>query len=339
MKNTQVVLARRPVGMPRPEDFRVEEVEVREPAEGEFLVRNLYISLDAGFRNWMGEDSGDEILPAMPLDHPVMGLILGRVLRSRHPDYEEGQLLMARLAWQEFSISDGSDFIVPLVDEGHHPLSYHLGILGDTGMSAYFGLEDIGKPQPGETVLISAAGGAVGSVAGQIAKLRGARTVGFAGGDAKCERLCAELGYDAAVNHRSGDLDGELARACPDGVDVYFDSVGGPLLGVVLEHLTQSARVPFCGAVAAYNAEEPIPGPSNLFQLVIKSVRLEGFMTHLRVDRYDEARKFLSEAIDRGDIRSIEYVHEGVERTGDAFCDLFAGRNFGKTIVRVATEG
>ena len=335
MKNTQVVLARRPAGLPREEDFRVEQSEVPPVGDGQLLVENLYLSLDAGFRNWMDEGAGDDILPAMPLDQPVMGLTLGRVRESKNPDYAPGELLMARLAWEEYTVTDGGDFIVRLDSSWPYPLSYHLGVLGDTGMSAYFGLHDIGKPKPGETVLISAAGGAVGSIAGQIAKILGARTVGFAGSNEKCERLCEELGYDAAVNHRATDRTDRLAAACPDGIDVYFDSVGGPLLEDVLTHINQGARIPFCGAVTAYNAQTPLPGPTNLFELVLKSARLEGFMTHLRVDRYPEARGALSGWLDDGRLRSIEYVHEGVENAGVAFCHLFAGKNFGKSVVRV----
>jgi len=335
MKNTQVLLARRPVGLPREADFRVVEGEVRRIESGEFLLENLYLSLDAGFRNWMNEGSGDSVLPAMPLGEPVTGLTLGRVVRSRHPGFAEGELLMARLAWEEYSIGSDADFVVRLAPDGSHPLHYHLGVLGDTGMSAYFGLLDIGKPTPGETVVVSAAGGAVGSIAGQIAKIHGARTVGFAGSDEKCERLRRELGYDAAINHRARDLSRRLFETCPGGIDVYFDCVGGALLEPVLSQLAEGARIPFCGAVAAYNAETPLPGPSNLFELVLKEVRLEGFLTHRKVDRYPEARRALSDWIEAGRLRSVEYVHEGIERAGIGFCELCEGRNFGKSIVKV----
>lgn len=338
MKNTRVLLARRPAGIPRESDFRVATAELREIRDGEMLIENLYLSLDAGFRNWMNEGSGDDVLPAMPLDHPVMGLTLGRVKQSRRSEYREGELLMARLAWEEYSISDGGDFIVRLDASWPYPLSYHLGVLGDTGMSAYFGLTDIGTPQPGETVLVSAAGGAVGSVAGQIAKIHGARAVGFAGSNEKCERLRTELGYDDAVHHRSPRLAEELRAACPDGIDVYFDSVGGPLLEHVLAHINEGARIPFCGAVTAYNAQEPLPGPSNLFELVLKGARLQGFMTHMQIDRYPEARAALAGWIDAGKLRSVEYVHEGVEQAGVGFCHLFEGKNFGKSVVRVRPD-
>ena len=263
MNNVQVLLAKRPQGKPLPSDFAVAEAELSPLKDGEARVKNLYVSMDAGFRNWMDEDSGDEVLPAMPLGAPVMGLVLGEVIESCNAQIVVGTLLMARLAWEEYSTVDDSDWLVTIEDDGKHPLSYHMGILGDTGMSAYFGLTDIGQPQPGETVLISAAGGAVGTVAGQIAKLKGARVVGFAGSDEKCQRLIDELGYDAAINYKSADLSNRLAAACPDGVDVYFDNVGGPLLERVLEHINEGARIPFCGAVADYTATEGT-GPTQL---------------------------------------------------------------------------
>ncbi len=335
MKNTQVLLARRPNGKPRASDFAVVDGETGELAEGEARVKNLYVSLDAGFRNWMDEGAGDEVLPAMPLGEPVMGLILGQVLESNNANIEVGRLLMARLAWEQYSVVDDSDWLVTIDDVDAHPLSYHMGVLGDTGMSAYFGLTDIGKPQPDETVVISAAGGAVGSVAGQIAKIMGARVVGLAGSDAKCQRLVKELGYDVALNYKAADLSAQMAVACPRGIDVYFDNVGGPLLETVLEHIAQGARIPFCGAVADYSAQGAVSGPSNLFQLVAQSATLKGFMTHMQVDRYPEARAQLSKWLASGELVSHEQLYQGVEQCGVAFSDLFAGNNFGKTVVKV----
>jgi NADPH-dependent curcumin reductase CurA len=339
MKNVQVALARRPRGKPLESDFEVVETDVRELGEGEALVENLYVSMDAGFRNWMDEDSGDEVLPAMPLGEPVMGLILGRIIQSKNPGIEVGRLIMARLAWEQYSLVDDSDWLVT-IEEGDqdHPLSYHLGIVGDKGMSEYFGLTDIGKPQPGETVLVSAAGGAVGSVAGQIAKIMGARAVGFAGSDEKCRRLVSELGYDAAVNYKTDKLSARLAQACPDGVHVYFDNVGGPLLEVVLEHIAHGARIPFCGAVADYTTSTPGGGPGNLFQLVTQCATLQGFLTHTQTDRYPEARAQLSAWIASGELKSHEQLYHGVEKCGIAFSDMFAGRNFGKTVVKVSDK-
>lgn len=333
VQNTSVLLARRPQGNPQPEDFRlVTEVLAEELETGQLLLKNHFVSLDAGFRNWMDEGAGDEVLPAMPLDAPVMGLVLGEVVNSRHPEFVAGDWLMARLFWQEYTVTDASDFLVKLPAARTHPPSYYLGVLGDTGMSGYFGLQDIGKPQPGETVLVSAAGGAVGSIAGQIATIMGARAVGIAGGADKCARLVSELGYAAAIDHR-GDVAAQLAEICPKGIDVYFDNVGGPLLETVLTSINIGARIVLCGAVATYG--DPQPGPSNLFQLVARESRMEGFFTHTQVERYDEAREQLGRWVDDGVLKVPEYRLHGIEQVGPAFCDLFAGRNFGKTVVEL----
>lgn len=335
MNNTQVTLARRPKGKPVAEDFAVVNTETAELEPGQARVKNLYVSMDAGFRNWMDEGSGDAVLPAMPIGKAVMGLILGRIIESKNDAIPVGRIIMARLAWEEYSTVDDSDWLVTIEDEHAHPLSYHLGILGDTGMSAYFGMNDIGKPGPGDSVLISAAGGAVGSVAGQIAKLKGARVLGLAGSDDKCRRLESELGYDLGLNYKDPALASALAAAFPDGIDVYFDNVGGPLLEIVLENIAPAARIPFCGAVADY-ARESESGPSNLFQLVKQSATLQGFMTHLQLDRYPEARAQLSQWIASGDVKNKETMYEGVAMCGVAFSDMFAGSNFGKTVVHVA---
>lgn len=338
MRNTQVTLARRPAGKPVADDFAVVQSHTSELQDGQARVENLYVSMDAGFRNWMDEDSGDAVLPAMPIGQAVMGLILGRVVESKNQAIPVGQIIMARLAWEEYSTVDDSDWLVTIDDEQAHPLSYHLGILGDTGMSAYFGMNDIGIPEPGETVLISAAGGAVGSVAGQIAKLRGARVIGFAGSDEKCNRLVDELGYDLALNYKDAALPEKLAAACPDGINVYFDNVGGPLLETVLENIAPGARIPFCGAVADYARENATSGPSNLFNLVKQSATLQGFMTHMQLDRYPEARAQLSNWIESGAVKNQETVYHGVAMCGVAFSDMFAGKNFGKTVVQLSPE-
>ena len=333
MENTQVLLTRRPSGAPVAEDFEVRKTLVAQIASGEALIENHYVSLDAGFRNWMDEDSGDDVLPAMELGAPVMGLTVGRVIESKHPTLVKGQLVMGRLAWEAYSIAR-DDFLIVL-EESAVPLHYHLGILGDTGMSAYFGLNDIGKPTAQETVVISAAGGAVGYVAGQIAKIMGAkRVVGVTSSAIKGERLLTELNYDAFINHRSETIHEDIESACPQGIDVYFDNVGGPLLEVILDHINDRARIPFCGAVADYARLTP-QGPSNLFQLVTHSAKLEGFMTHLQVDRYPEARQQLLEWIAQGQLKSVVAEYEGVEQCGVAFSNLFAGVNFGKSVVRV----
>lgn len=336
IENRCIVLAARPRGAPRETDFRLERRALPDPSAGQILCRNLFVSLDAGFRNWMDADSGDNVLPAMPLDEPVMGLTLSRVLESRHPDYRAGDLIMARLAWEEYTVTDAGDFVSRLPPDPDLPLSYYLGVLGDTGLSAYFGLHDHGRIRPGETVLVSAAAGAVGSIAGQIARLLGARCVGICSGRNKGERLVDELGFAAAIDRTADDVDREVGLSCPDGVDVYFDNVGGPLLEVVLDHINEDARILLCGAVATYNETKPPPGPRNLFQLVTKHAHMHGFMTHLQLPRYDEARTVITRWIREGRIVVPEYRLEGIDSVPKAFCDLFRGANFGKTVVALA---
>lgn len=332
--NRCVVLAARPDGAPKESDFRVEVRPIPAVAEGQILCRNLFISLDAGFRNWMDEGSGDNVLPAMPLGEPVMGLTMSEVEESRHPDFAKGDILMARFAWEEFTVSDAGDFISP-IRKVEYPLNYYLGVLGDTGLSGYFGLTDFGRIQAGETVLVSAAAGAVGSIAGQIARIYGARTVGISSGAEKCQRLIDELGYDAAIDRNAADLEQAFSAACPDGIDVYFDNVGGPLLETVLDHINEDARILLCGSVATYNETDKVPGPSNLFQLTTKHAHMHGFMTHLNLDRYDSARAALASWIADGRLTVQEHRLYGIDNVGRAFCDLFAGVNFGKTIVEL----
>ncbi len=327
-----VVLARRPAGNPVEADFAVMSESLPVIPEGSFLTRNDYVSLDAGFRNWMNEDSGDEILPAMPLQEPVMGLVLAEVLESKHPDYAIGDKLMARFAWQTHSLSDGSDFIARLPTDLEFNPSAYMGVLGDTGMSAYFGITDIAQLTSEDTVLISGAGGAVGSIAGQIAKLMGARVIGIVGSEAKAEWIRTTLGYDAAVV-RSGDtsLSEAIHATCPNGVDVFFDNVGGQTLEAAITNMNHRGRLVLCGAISGYGVTPH--GPNNLFELITKELSVEGFMTHFRHERYDEAREQLSEWLRQGVIQSPEHRLEGIENVGKAFADLFAGENFGKTIV------
>ncbi len=333
-----VVLASRPAGAPVTENFRLETRPIPEMQDGQILCKNLFISLDAGFRNWMDEDSGDEVLPAMPLGEPVMGLTMSEVVESRHEQFHAGDILMARFAWEEYTVTDAGDFISP-IPKVEYPLNYYLGVLGDTGLSAYFGLLDYGEVQPGETVLVSAAAGAVGSIAGQIAKMLGARTVGITSGAQKCQRIIDELGYDAAIDRTADDLDAAVQAACPGGVDVYFDNVGGSLLQTVLNHINVNARILLCGAVASYNSEQPEPGPNNLFQLTTNRAHMHGFMTHMNLDRYNKARADLAGWIEQGHLQVHEHRLHGIENVGQAFCDLFAGVNFGKTIVELDHKG
>ena len=337
MNNTQVLLARRPLGKPVREDFRVSVSEVRPIEAGEALMKNLFISLDAGFRNWMDEDAGNDVLPAMQIDDPVMGLVAGEVVESKRDDLSLGQVIVGRTAWESYSIAGPDDLMTPIQEKYNLPTNYFLGVMGDTGLSAYFGLTRVAGLQPGETVLVSAAGGAVGTAAGQIAKALGAgRVVGFAGSDEKCHWLEHEVGYDATINYKAGDVDAVISNVCPDGVDVYFDNVGGDLLEPVLNHINYGARIPFCGAVADYTATDAgIGGPGNLFQLVANCARLEGFMTHYWMADYEEARDLMAGWLGDGTLKNFEARYRGVTSCGEAYEDMFAGRNFGKAIVEV----
>ena len=335
MKNTQVLLARRPVGRPVQEDFRVVESEVAPIGDGQALLENQYISLDAGFRNWMNEDAGDDVLPAMVIDQPVMGLVAAKVVESKRDDLSPGQDIVGRTAWETFSVAGPGELMTPIQEKYGLTANYFLGVMGDTGLSAYFGLRRVAALKPGEIVLISAAGGAVGNAAGQIARALGAgRVVGFAGSEEKCRWLEDEVAYDATINYKAGNLDAVIAATCPDGVDVYFDNVGGDLLEPVLNHINYQARIPFCGAVADYTVEEG-SGPANLFRLVANCGRLEGFMTHYWMEDYEAARDVLAGWLENGSLKNFEARYEGVESCGKAYEDLFAGKNFGKAIVVV----
>lgn len=318
-----------------PEDFRVVESEIPSPGPGEALLKNLYVSLDAGFRNWMDEGAGDDVLPAMQLDQPVMGLTAGRVVESNRSDLVADQVVIGRLSWEGYSIAGEGDLMVPIESQFDQPANLFLGILGDTGLSAYFGLTRVANLQTGETVLVSAAGGAVGNAAGQMAKQLGAgKVIGFAGSDDKCQWLEREVGYDATINYKTADVDEALSTLAPGGIDVYFDNVGGELLEPVLDHINYRARIPFCGAVADYAAEDGV-GPTNLFRLVANCAKLEGFMTHYWQDDYTRAREQLVTWLESGAIRNFETAYHGVENCGLAFSDMFAGKNMGKTIVHV----
>ena len=335
VKNTQVLLARRPDGRPVNEDFRVVETDVRSIGDGEALLENQFISLDAGFRNWMDEGAGDDVLPAMGIDEPVMGLVAAKVVESNRDDLVVGEVIVGRTSWERYSIAGPGDLMTPIQGKYGLPANYFLGVMGDTGLSAYFGLDRVGQLKTGETVLISAAGGAVGTAAGQIAKAMGAgRVVGFAGSDEKCAWLESVVGYDATINYQNGNLDEAISVACPDGVDIYFDNVGGDLLEPVLNNINYGARIPFCGAVADYTASEGT-GPTNLFRLVANCSRLEGFMTHYWMDDYEAARDVLAGWLDDGTLKLFEARYEGVASCGQAYEDMFSGRNYGKAIVVV----
>ena len=330
MINTQWVLASRPVGMVKASNFERREVSVPEPAEGEFLVHNLYLSLDPAMRGWISD--ARSYMPPVAIGEVMRGGCVGEVLDSRHPAFAPGELVFGMFGWQDYALSDGTGVL--RVPENVGP-TLALGALGWTSLTAYFGLTEIGKPRPGETVVVSGAAGATGSVVGQLAGLRGARVIGIAGGPQKCDWVTRELGFDAAIDYRSEDVRARLKELCPDGIDVYWDNVGGEILEAALGRLAVHARVVYCGAISSYNASSPPPGPRNYMQVLIRRARVEGFLVFDYVDRIDEALAELVPLVRSGQLRYREDIRQGLDSAPAALGDLFTGANDGKLIVRV----
>ena len=330
MINTQWVLASRPVGMVTPSNFERREASVPEPVEGEVLVHNLYLSLDPAMRGWISD--ARSYMPPVGIGEVMRGGCVAEVLDSRHHAFSPGELVFGMFGWQEYAVSDGTGVL--RVPDGVAP-TLALGALGWTSLTAYFGLTEIGKPVPGETVVVSGAAGATGSIVGQLARLRGARVIGIAGGPEKCDWVTRELGFDAAIDYRSEDVRARLKEQCPDGIDVYWDNVGGEILEAALGRLAVHARVVYCGAISSYNASSPPPGPRNYMQVLIRRARVEGFLVFDYVDRIDEALAELVPLVRSGQLRYREDIREGLDSAPAALGDLFTGANDGKLIVRV----
>lgn len=333
--NRQFRLAARPVGLPRPADWDFVEEPAGEPGDGEFLVRVVYLSLDPAMRGWM--NAGRSYIRPVELGEVMRAAAVGRVVASRHPGFAEGDYVSGAFGVQEYCVSNGRG--VTKVSPGPAPLPVHLGTLGPTGMTAYFGLLDVGRPQPGQTVVVSAAAGAVGSIVGQIAKILGCRVVGIAGGERKCRLVVDELGFDAAVDYRSDDVREALRRHAPDGVDVYFDNVGGDVLDAVLTRLARGARIVICGAISQYNATEPVKGPGNYLSLLVNRASMTGMVVFDYAERYPEAVAQLGAWLAAGRLRSMEDVVDGgVEAFPETLLRLFRGENVGKLVLKVGEE-
>lgn len=337
--NRRIVLNSRPVGEPTLADFRLESAPVPEPAEGQILLRTLYLSLDPYMRGRMS-DAPSYAAP-VALGEVMVGGTVSRVETSLHPDFQPGDLVLGFSGWQELALSDGTR-LSKLPPGLSHP-SLALGVLGMPGFTAYMGLLDIGQPQPGETVVVAAASGAVGSAVGQIAKIRGCRVVGLAGGPEKCRYVVDELGFDACLDHRSENLKQQLAAACPQGIDVYFENVGGAVFSAVLPLFNPRARIPVCGLIAHYNDTSLPPGPDRLpllaRTLLTKRIRMQGFIIWDDYGpRYPEFITQMSAWVNEGKIKFREDVIDGLENAPSAFIGLLTGKNFGKLVVRVAPD-
>jgi NADPH-dependent curcumin reductase len=332
--NAQWRLAARPVGLPKASDWEYVEEPAAEPDDGQFGVEVEYVSLDPAMRGWMNE--ARSYVPPVGIGEVMRAGAIGRVTGSRHPDFHDGELVSGMFGVQRYAVSDGR--AVRRVDTSLAPAPVHLGALGMTGLTAYFGLLELGRPEPGQTVVVSGAAGAVGSVVGQIARIKGCRTVGIAGGPEKCAWLVEELGFDAAIDYKRGELRAELRRHAPDGIDVYFDNVGGETLDEVLRRIARGARVVICGAISQYNAEQPPRGPANYMQLLVQRATMQGFLVFDFADRYPEAIAQLAEWLRAGELQSREDVVRGrLEQFPEVFLRLFRGENTGKLILQLTS--
>ena len=333
--NRQWTLARRPFGMVSAENFEYREVPVPEPGDGEVLVRNLYLSFDPTQRGWM--EDRESYMPPVGIGEPMRAGAVGQVFASNHPDYQTGELVQTLGGWQDFVVVNPAAGALNLtkLPPGIDPAMI-LSVLGTTGQTAYWGLLDLGKPQGGETVLISGAAGATGSVAGQIARIKGCRVIGIAGGPEKCRWLTEKARFDAAIDYKSEDVDARIGELCPDRVDIFFDNVGGSILEAALNHINLRARVVMCGGISAYNATAPVPGPANLMNIVVMRARMEGFIVIDYLDRFAAAAQELMGWVQSGELVYQVDLQERFENIPATLTRLFTGRNRGKQLLKIA---
>ena len=332
--NRQIKLAARSANFPRESDFNLVESPVPKPDEGELLVSAMWLSLDPYQRGRMR--ATHPYATPMELGQVIVGGVVGRVVESRTPAFAVGEVVEGPLGWQEYAVSDGRN--LRKVDPSLGPLSTSLGVLGMPGMTAYFGFLEVGQPRPGDTVVVSAASGAVGQVVGQISKIMGCRTVGIAGTAEKIKYIVNDLGFDAGINYKTENVDSALAEACPLGVDVYFDNVGGVITDAVFDYLNVGGRISICGSISQYNQEEPEPGPRKMGLLVGKQARAQGFLVGQFRDRHEDGRQRIAGWIKEGRIKYREDVVEGLENAPRAFVGLMQGENFGKLLVKISEE-
>ena len=335
LQNHQVRLAARPVGMATREHWQFTTEAVDQPVEGGILVQALYLSLDPAMRGWMNE--GKSYIAPVQIGEVMRAGGIGKVIASRHPGFAAGDLVSASLGVQHYRAFSPGELQrgVAKIDTRLGTPSQWLNVLGMPGMTGYFGLMDIGQPKQGDVVVVSGAAGAVGQTVGQLAKIKGCRVVGIAGGPAKCEWVVQELGFDACIDYKNGDVREGLKTHCPDGVDIYFDNVGGEILDHVLACLRRHARIIICGAISQYNATSTVQGPKNYLSLLVNRARMEGMVVFDYVDRYPQAIAELSGYLADGRMRSREDVVVGLETFPDSLAKLFTGENFGKLVLKV----
>jgi len=334
--NKQITLAQRPNGLPKESDFRLAESPVPTPSAGEILVRALYLSVDPYMRGRMNDVKS--YAPPIKIGEVMVGGAVGQVMESQNPKFQKGDIVEGFFGWQTHAVSDGKG--VRKIDPNLAPISTALSVMGMPGLTAYFGLLEIGKPLAGETVLISGAAGAVGSVVGQIAKIKGCHVIGVAGSDEKVDYLVGGLGFDAAFNYKTTeDYFKKLKELCPDGIDVYFDNVGGAITDAALKLINVKARVCVCGQISQYNLAKPEMGPRFLWKLIERRARVEGFLVFQFADRYAEGLRQLAEWHKDGKVKIREDIVEGIENAPRAFIGMLEGRNTGKQLVKIAEAG
>ncbi|WP_312686818.1 NADP-dependent oxidoreductase [Kosakonia sp.] len=338
-RNRRWVLASRPHGAPVAENFRLEESDLAIPGEGQLLLRTVFLSLDPYMRGRMSD--APSYSPPVQIGEVMCGGTVSRVVKSLHPNFAEGDWVLGFSGWQDYEISDGAG-LVKLGTDPQHP-SWALGILGMPGFTAFMGLLDIGQPKEGETLVVAAATGPVGATVGQIGKIKGCRVVGVAGGSEKCRHAVDVLGFDACIDHHADDFADQLKSACPQGIDIYFENVGGKVFDAVLPLLNTAARIPLCGLVSGYNSTELPDGPDRIpllmATLLKKRIRLQGFIINQDYGyRINEFQQQMGEWLSAGKIHYREQVTEGLENAPDAFFGLLAGKNFGKVVVQIGPE-
>lgn len=329
--NHQFRLAARPIGLPKRSDWQFVEEPARDPGPDEVLVKVQYLSLDPAMRGWMNE--GKSYVPPVQIGEVMRAGGVGEVIASNHAGFSKGDVVYGTLGIQEYATVAGKG--LTKIDTSLAPPPVYLGALGMPGMTAYFGLLDIGKPQPGQTVVVSGAAGAVGSVVGQIARIKGCRAVGIAGGKDKCDYLVRELGFDAAIDYKSEDVKKALKQHCPQGVDVYFDNVGGEILDIVLTQLARHARIIICGAISQYNSTTGVRGPANYMSLLVNRASMTGMVVFDYAARYGEAMQEMAQWIAAGKLKTREDIVEGLETFPETLLKLFKGENTGKLVLQV----
>jgi NADPH-dependent curcumin reductase CurA len=331
--NRQILLAARPVGFPKDSDFKLVENPLPTPGDGQILVRSIYLSVDPYMRGRMNDVKS--YAPPVQIGEVMGGGVVAKVVASNNPAFKEGDIVEGMFGWQDYAVSPGQG--VRKIDPSLAPISTALGVLGMPGLTAYFGLLEIGKPKTGETVVVSGAAGAVGSIVGQIAKIKACRVVGIAGGDDKIAYLTGELGFDGAFNYKTtSDYYEKLKELCPGGVDVYFDNVGGEITDAVFRLINPKARISICGQISQYNLEKPEMGPRLILtSLLVKQARAEGFLVFQFLERYPEGLSQMAQWVKEGKLKYKEDIEEGIENTPRAFMAMLKGRNIGKQLVKV----